>query len=92
MTLCWGLSLLSDALVLYGLPGQQSVLASVQVCPSCPVLLVTILLVWLVALVPLRMILPLTGFLVPHLTHQNTAPGSKNNQTHLALAACQAPC
>lgn len=75
MTLFWGLSLLLDALLLHGLPGQQSVLASVQMCPSCPVLLVTILLVWLVALVPLRMILLLTGFLVPHLTHQNNSSG-----------------
>lgn len=70
-----GLESSPDALLLHGLPGQQSVSASAQAHPSCPVLLVVILLVWLEALVPLRVILPLTGFLVPCLTHQNNSSG-----------------
>lgn len=48
-----GLESSPDALPLHGVPGQQSVSASVQAHPSCPVLLVAILFVWLVALVPL---------------------------------------
>lgn len=48
-------------------------------------------LVWLVVLIPLWVILLLSDFLVLYLTSR-TAPGSKNNQTHLALAACQALC